>query len=471
MNKKVIKSKVKKLRFSAIIKDFREEFSKVEDSRMMPEYPIEDIIMSVFAMMFFQDPSLLQFQKRMKEERNRNNLESLFGVKSIPSDGTIRNVLDKIDSDILQKVSFIIFSHLQRSGKLKEFINLDKYYYVAIDGTQYFTSYKCHCDKCLTTKKKGEAIRYSHSVIQATLVDPGQKFIIPLLSEEIVNDPDNDKYDKQDSEHKAAKRLLVKLRQHLPKLKIIILGDDLYSHEPMIELLKELKMSFILTAKSTSHKELSEFLDSEKKLIKSVISETTVNISKKKRLKQLKKIGKTKKDLEEPKVKKRYYKQIEVSEYKYYNGDVPINANYKTFVNYFELKTYEDFAKETLFYSSWVTDLDISKNNIKKLVEGGRGRWNIENRQFLTTKKGGYNLEHNFGHGSENLSFNFYILNVLAFLVHQILHITSEDFNKFKELVGSYFGMYNYMKSALMFFVFKSFDEIILLKLNGSNTS
>ena len=368
----------------------------------------------------------------------------------------------------MQEILFKLFSHLQRSGKLKEFINLDKYYYIALDGTQYFSSYKCHCDKCIRTKKKGESIRYSHSVIQATLVDPGLKFIIPLLSEEIVNDPDNDKYDKQDSEHKAAKRLLVKLRRYLPKLKIIILGDDLYSHEPIIELLKELKMSFILTAKASSHKELFSFIKGEKDYFEHLKTTKVFNISKKMKLKELKKIGKTDKDLPTPEANKRYY---QISEYNFYNGDVPINANYKTFVNYFELKTYNKATKEGIFYSSWVTDLDISKNNIKKLVEAGRGRWNIENRQFLTTKKGGYNLEHNFGHGKENLSFNFYILNVLAFLVHQILHITSEDFNKFKELIGSYSGMYNYMKSALMFFVFKSFDEIILLKLNGSNTS
>jgi len=81
MSKKVIKSKVKKLRFGAIIEDLREYFSKLEDSRRNAIYPIEDIVMSVFAMMFFQDPSLLKFQKRMKEECNRNNLESLFGVK------------------------------------------------------------------------------------------------------------------------------------------------------------------------------------------------------------------------------------------------------------------------------------------------------------------------------------------------------------------------------------------------------
>ncbi len=426
--------------------------------------------MSVFAMMFFQDPSLLKFQERMLLKHNSTNLKTMFGVKNIPSDNQIRNVLDKVDSDILQEVSFKIFGHLQRSGKLKEFINLDKYYYIAIDGTQYFTSYKCNCDKCLTTKKKGQAIRYSHNALQATLVDPNQKFIIPLFAEEIVNNPDRDKYDKQDSEHKAAKRLLKKLRKYLPKLKIIILGDDLYSHEPMIKLLKSLKMSFILTAKSSSHKELSSFIKRERDSFEHLTSTKTVNIGKKSKLEELKKLGKTKKDLPVPEISKRYYKQYQISEYSFYNGDVPINANDETHVNYFELKTYNKATKENIFYSSWITDLDISKNNIKKLVEGGRGRWSIENRQFLTTKKGGYELEHNYGHGKENLSFNFYILNVLAFFVHQILHITSKDFNKFKEIEGSYLTMYEAIKWSLRFFIFETFDELILFNIDETTS-
>jgi len=477
MKKKIIKSKVKKLKFSAIVEDLREDFSKLKDARKKPNYPIEDVVISVFAMMFFQDPSLLKFQERMLLKHNRTNLETIFGVKKIPCDNQIRNILDKVDSDVLQKISFKLLSHLQRSGKLKEFINLDKYYYVAIDGTQYFTSYKCHCNKCLTAQKKGQPIRYYHNVLQATLVDPEQKFVIPLMSEEIVNDNDEKSEEitsakklKQDSEHKAAERLLREVRKALPKLKIIILGDDLYSHEPMINLLKELDMSFILTAKSSSHKELSEFLKGEKSYIEKKTSRSTFNISKKIMLQRLKKIGKTKNDLKAPEVKKRYYKQVQVSEYRYYNGDAPINSKYKTFVNYFEIKTYDNLTKETLFYNSWVTDLDISKNNIKKLVKAGRARWNIENRQFLTTKKGGYNLEHNYGHGKENLSFNFYILNMLAFLVHQILHITSKDFNKFKEMEGSYLTMYEAIKWSLRYFIFETFDELILFNIEDNSS-
>ena len=125
MKKKIIKSKVKKLKFSAIVEDLREHFSKLKDARKKPNYPIEDVVISVFAMMFFQDPSLLKFQERMLLKHNRTNLETIFGVKKIPCDNQIRNILDKVDSDVLQKISFKLLSHLQRSGKLKEFINLE----------------------------------------------------------------------------------------------------------------------------------------------------------------------------------------------------------------------------------------------------------------------------------------------------------------------------------------------------------
>ena len=67
MSRKKIKNRVEKLKFSKIIEDLREYFSKIPDSRRLPEYSIEDIVISVFAMMFFQDPSMLAFQKRMKK--------------------------------------------------------------------------------------------------------------------------------------------------------------------------------------------------------------------------------------------------------------------------------------------------------------------------------------------------------------------------------------------------------------------
>ena len=56
---------------------------------------------------------------------------------------------------------------------------------------------------------------------------------------------------------------------------------------------------------------------------------------------------------------------------------------------------------------AWLTDIDVNKETVKTIVQGGRSRWKIENETFNTLKNQGYNLEHNYGHGKNNLSVNF----------------------------------------------------------------
>lgn len=55
-------------------------------------------------MMFFQDPSLLQFQRRLQEKIHRNNLKTVFNVSAIPKDSQLKDVLDAAPTDELEKV-------------------------------------------------------------------------------------------------------------------------------------------------------------------------------------------------------------------------------------------------------------------------------------------------------------------------------------------------------------------------------
>jgi len=45
-------------------------------------------------MMFFQDPSLLEFQQALQDATNNNNLKTIFSVDSIPKESQIRTILD-----------------------------------------------------------------------------------------------------------------------------------------------------------------------------------------------------------------------------------------------------------------------------------------------------------------------------------------------------------------------------------------
>jgi len=55
--------------------------------------------MSSFAMMFFQDQSLLLFQLRLEKRFNRNNPKTLFDIIDIPKDSQLCEALDAADND------------------------------------------------------------------------------------------------------------------------------------------------------------------------------------------------------------------------------------------------------------------------------------------------------------------------------------------------------------------------------------
>ena len=52
-------------------------------------------------------------------------------------------------------------------------------------------------------------------------------------------------------------------------------------------------------------------------------------------------------------------------------------------------------------------------------MRSGRARWKIENETFNTLTNQEYQLKHNFGLGEKNLSTNFILLMMLAFLIDQ----------------------------------------------------
>ena len=378
-----------------------ERFSRLTDTRQegKKEYAIHDVFMSAFAMMFFQDPSLLQFQRRMEDEGHMNNLKTLFHVISIPKDTWMREVIDEVDPEEIMPLFDDFFRPLQRGKHLEQYQVLGRYI-AAIDGSQYFTSENISCPGCLIKEGKKGSIRYSHQIVQAALMNPHMRQVIPLAPEEVRN---TDGKEKQDCEINAGKRLLARIRKSHPKLPFIIVADGLYSKQPTIEEAVALHMDYVLVAKPDDHEVLMEWVNEQRVL----------------------------KEVARWEVKDKDRTHI----YEWING-MPLNGNKKTVtVNFFEYWI-EDGGKIT-YHSSWVTNLIIDEGNIEELVRIGRCRWKIENEVFNTLKNQGYHIEHNYGHGSMHLSFNFFLLNLLAFFMHQIFELTHTPYQALRKKYGS----------------------------------
>ena len=73
---------------------------------------------------------------------------------------------------------------------------------------------------------------------------------------------------------------------------------------------------------------------------------------------------------------------------------VPINGNPKSdSVDFFDYQLIVN--GKTNDHNSWLTNIDVTENNVVELVKIGQARWKIENKTFNALKNQGYHIEHN----------------------------------------------------------------------------
>lgn len=107
-------------------------------------------------------------------------------------------------------------------------------------------------------------------------------------------------------------------------------------------------------------------------------------------------------------------------------NDLPLNKSHsQIWVNFLEYGAI-DGTQQRLF--SWITDIELTRENVEPLMRGGRARWKVENETFNTLKNQGYQLEHNYGHGQQHLATVFALLMMLAFLVDQVQELSCRLF-------------------------------------------
>jgi len=144
-------------------------------------YSLHDCCQSAFAMMFFQDPSLNALQQRLQEERQLNNLKTLFNVTTIPQSTQLRTALDNVPSPDIELFFSDFFRPVQRGKQLELFEFIDGQYLIPLDGVQYFSSNSISCNCCLKREHKNDETTYHHQVVAATIVCPDIKHTFPTF--------------------------------------------------------------------------------------------------------------------------------------------------------------------------------------------------------------------------------------------------------------------------------------------------
>jgi hypothetical protein len=227
------------LHFDALIQRVRERFEALPEQRRCPSFPVADTLMAGLALFSLKDPSLLAFCSRALD----HNLRSVFGLQAIPSDTQMREILDEVPPKQIRPAFKDVFRQVQRGKILEEYVFLEGCYLVALDGVEYFSSQKVHCEHCLTRTHKNGTVSYYHQMLGAVIVHPDFSEVIPLAPEPIQR---QDGQAKNDCERNAARRWLKQFRKDHPHLPIIVIEDALSPNAPHIRDLRDYHAHFIL---------------------------------------------------------------------------------------------------------------------------------------------------------------------------------------------------------------------------------
>jgi hypothetical protein len=406
----------------ALFRLLHENFACIADAGADDvEIPLDDALMSAFAMFSLKAPSLLSFDK----QRAEGNLKTIYGIDRVPCDTRMRERLDPVAPESLRHSFKLVFRQLQRGKALEPLVFLDGHYLVALDGTEYFSSKTIHCASCLHKEHRNGSITYFHQMLGAAIIHPDFREVIPLMPEPIVK---QDGTQKHDCERNAAKRFITKLRQDHPHLPFIITEDALSSNAPHIEPLHDYGCHYILGVKEGDHAYLFTQVQAAEEAGRGT-----------------------------------YYERHDraaaiVHEFRFVN-DMPLNRSRGDVrVNFIE---YWERGPEQVQHFSWVTDLRVSKRNVYKLMRGGRARWKIENEPFNTLKNRGYHFEHNYGHGEQNLSVVFAMLMMLAFVVDQTQQLCCALFRAVWAKLGSKQLLWERMRALFYDYRLHSMRELL----------
>jgi hypothetical protein len=259
------------------------------------------------------------------------------------------------------------------------------------------------------------------------------KQVLPIEFEPIIK---ADGLKKNDCERNCAKRWLELFRQAHPLLPTIIVADGLYSNAPFIKALQDKRCSYIIVAKQDDHKYLYDYFwaGAGEDIVEFESSYT--------------------------KNKREFF-----GKYRFMNN-VPLNdANHELKVNVLHYTETDPKSQKTTKWL-WVTDIKITRENAKSIMQGGRSRWKIENETFNTLKNQGYNFDHNFGHGYNGLSNVFAGLMILAFYVDQMLEACNMEFQAARAKYGSRSNLFEKIRSKFLDFLIVDFDRLYVL-ING----
>jgi hypothetical protein len=371
--------------------DFWKRIGRIEDPRDAERsvYGLRHVLCLTLLMFACRIPSRRQLDRISDDALFRDNLCRFSGEQNdtVMTSGQMVNVLKVLEADEVaglqpEMVRQLIAAKRLGSGYVLGHLAL------GTDATGIFASSRPHCDKCLTQNHRDGSITYMHNVLEAKVLC-ANGMAISVMSEPVENGA-NRKYEKQDCETKAFKRLLPRIKEEFPRQPMVHLLDSLYANGPALTAITQVKHEFICNFKNGS---IPTLYDDACALMGlepgNVLRQQTVL----------------------PGAKGRQVHQ----KLRWVNG-----IEYQGLTMAFVLCEENDCQSGERKCFAWLTSFEVNKDNVREIARGGRMRWKIENEGF-NEQKTGYDMEHFCDCNDSNAMRILYLLLQIAHMLMQLL--------------------------------------------------
>ncbi|MDE0101446.1 MAG: ISNCY family transposase [Bryobacterales bacterium] len=429
---------------NTVVRSLKSTANALPDERNGPNlrYPLADAVLSAFACFFTQSPSFLAFQRDLHFRWVRSNCQTLFGMRQIPSDQQIRNMLDGLPPQGFSTLFLSILSALRSQPRsLGPFARLGGRFLVALDGIEFHKSRKIHCKLCSVRHTGNQKIpQYFHTMLAAVIVAPGHNRALPLMPEFVRPQDDlgeqcSREDRKQDCELNAAKRWFASRHESLRDLRPVYLGDALYSKHPFCRQILDAGADFLFVVKPGSHPTL--FAAAEEARPPAA-----------RWLRRRSRRGCLRRQ----------------HEYRWVTGLRVRNSRDAVTGTWIEMRIRQsqpDGSWQQTYCNTFFTSLDVTAENVEEIARCARTRWKVENECFNCIARHGQNFKHNFGHGKDGLANVLATLNLLAFAPHTALDGLQGRWQQCREYLQTRSKFFAKLRFFTEEFVFRDWTSLL----------
>ena len=383
---------------------------EIREPRKRYDYSMRYLIMSEMLMFLSEGKSQRFTETAFENTKYLENMSKIIQekVESIPDAEIYTNVFSRIEKEEIEKLQYKINYQMIRNKTYEDSKILGKYNLV-LDATRFQKAHYEISKEWLKETKEGKTTWYL-SMLELKLV--ANNMAISIMNEMIKNEDKKKENEteeeiknksieelKQDCELNASKRMLPRFRRTYPRLPVRIIGDSLYPSIGLIELCEKENIEYIFVLKDKRIPTLlSEFL-------------TLVSMSEGNR-----EIIETKEKI----VLTLWENNID------YKGK-KVNVIRQIIKN----KKTEQYGKWM-----WITNREITRKNLYKIIYCARVRDYIENQGFREQKiTSGIELEHIYSKDVKAIKVIYTIIQITHLIMQIIEH--SDICGEFNKKYGS----------------------------------